>query len=279
MEPTPTQPAHGSSGAANSPYIGSPNTSSPTGDSQFSTTAAHATGTGKYPTDHTTPNSQPTTGGVQGTLNNALASGKKWLNESGISDKAQQLPQAAKDLGNKAVSSVNGLSTTQKAVGVGLLAAGVAFLVTRGGKKKKHKKDDGDYRHKAHRSPFDHQPHTKDGDYAYDRRGQRPWGASRYGSAAGQQSQQPGRSRVMSGSGYSSSPSHSNDFGDSRQPSNRSTSVGSSSYGSSHAGYGSDAQPGSGQRRDQGPASGSYYDAKSSGGQNPNNLDQLSSAY
>lgn len=269
MEPTPTQPTYGSSGAANSPYIGSPNTSSPAGDGQFSTTAAHATGTGKYPTDHTTPTSQPTTGGVQGTLNNALASGKKWLNDSGISDKAQQLPQAAKDLGNKAVSSVNGLSTTQKAVGVGLLAAGVAFLVTRGGKKKKHKKDDGDYRHKAHRSPFDHQPHTKDADY--DRRGQRPWGASRYGSAPGPN--QPGRSRVTSGSGYTSAPSHSNDFG-SRPSGSYSPNTGDSTYT-----YGSDTQPGSGQRRDQGPAAGSHYDAKASGGQNPNNLDQLSSAY
>jgi hypothetical protein len=273
MEPTPTQPTHGSTGSANSPYIGSPASStSPAGDGQFSTTAAHATGTGKYPTDYTTPNSQPTASGVQGTINNALASGKKWLNDSGISDKAQQLPQTAKDLGNKAVNSVSGLTTTQKAVGVGLLAAGVAFLVTRGGKKKKHKKDNGDYRHKAHRSPFDHQPHTKDGDYAYDRKGQRPWGASRYGSASGQQGAgqgQGGRSRVTSGSGYSSAASHSNDFG------SQSGNYGSG-YGSQHS---SDAQAGGGQRRDQGPASGSHYDSKTSGGQNPNNLDQLNSAY
>jgi hypothetical protein len=274
MEPTPTQPTHGASGSANSPYIGSPATSSSTGDSQFSTTAAHATGTGNYPTDYTTPNSQPTTGGVQGTLNNALASGKKWLNDSGISDKAQQLPQAAKELGNKAVSSVNSLTTTQKAAGVGLLAAGVAFLLTRGGKKKKHKKDDGDYRHKAHRSPFEHQPHTKDGDYAYDRKGQRPWGTSRYGSAAGQgQGQNQGnRSRINSGSGYSSATSHTNDFGS--QSGNHNPSTGNRSYA-----YGSDAQSASGQRRDQGPNSGSQYDAKTSGGQNPNNLDQLNSAY
>jgi hypothetical protein len=270
MEPTPTQPTHGSTGSATSPYIGSPATSSPAGDSQFSTTAAHATGTGKFPTDYTTPNSQPTASGVQGTINNALASGKKWLSDSGISDKAQQLPQAAKDLGNKAVSSVSGLTTTQKAVGVGLLAAGVAFLVTRGGKKRKHKKDKGDYRHKAQRSPFDHQPHTKDGDYAYDRKGQRPWGASRYGSAAGQS--QPGRSRINSGSGYTSSASHSNDFGSQQGSHNPSTS------GRSYA-YGSDAQTSGGQRRDQGPASGSNYDAKTSGSQNPNNLDQLNSAY
>jgi hypothetical protein len=278
MEPTPTQPTPGYTGATTPPYVGSSSTSSQSGDGQFSTTAAHATGTGKFPTDYTTPNSQPKASGVQGTVNNALASGKKWLNDSGISDKAQQLPQAAKDLGNKALTSVNSLTTTQKAVGVGLLAAGIAFLATRGGKKKKYKDEDGEYRHKIRRSPFDHQPHTKDGDHAYDRKGQRPWGASRYGSASGQASQQqPGRARVASGSGYASAASHSNDFGSSRQPSNRSTSVGNSSYGASQ--YGDDAQPGSGQRRDQGPASGSHYDAKTSGSQNPNNLDQLNSAY
>jgi len=277
MESTPTQPTPGYTGSNTPPYVGSSPSDSQASDGQFSTTAAHATGTGKYPTDYTTPNSQPSTGGVQGTINNALASGKKWLDNSGISDKAQQLPQTAKELGNKAkdlgskaVDSVNGLTTTQKAVGVGLLAAGVAFLVTRGGKKKKHKKDKGDYRHKAQRSPFDHQPHTKDGDYAYDRKGQRPWGASRYGSAAGQS--QPGRSRINSGSGYTSSASHSNDFGSQQGNHNPSTS------GRSYA-YGSDAQSGSGQRRDQGPASGSNYDAKTSGSQNPNNLDQLNSAY
>lgn len=256
MEPTPTQPTHGSS-------------DSHTGDGQFSTTAAHATGTGKFPTDYTTPNSQPTASGVQGKLNDALASGKKWLDDSGLTDKAQQLPQTAKelgnkakDLGNKAVDSVNGLSTTQKTAIVGLVAAGVAFLITRsGGKKKKHKKHDGDFRPKPHRSPFDHQPHTKDGDY--DRRGQRPWGASRYG--AGQQpsgyGQQPGRGRVSSGSGYSSSPSHSNDFG------------------SQSGSHGPSDSFGSGQRRDQGPASGSRYDSKTSGSQNPNNLDDLNSAF
>jgi hypothetical protein len=266
MEPTPTQPTYGSS-------------DSHTGDGQFSTTAAHATGTGKFPTDYTTPNSQPTTSGVQGKLNDALASGKKWLDDSGLTDKAQQLPQTAKELGNKAkdlgtkaVDSVSGLSTTQKTAIVGLVAAGVAFLITRSGdkKKKKHKKDDGDYRHRAHRSPFDHQPHTKDGDYAYDRRGQRPWGASRYG--AGSQpsgyGQQPGRGRVSSGSGYSSGPSHSNDFG---------SQSGSYGPGASHS-PGNDSF-GSGQRRDQGPASGSRYDSKTSGSQNPNNLDELNSAF
>lgn len=259
MDTTPTQPTPGYSNSANPSYP-----TSGGADAQFSTTGAHATGTGKYPTDHTTPTSQPTASGVQATINNALASGKKWLNDSGISDKAQHLPQAAKELGNKAVNSVSGLTTTQKAVGVGLLAAAVAFLATRsskGKKNKKHKHDDGNHGFKARHSPFDHQPHTKEGNASYDRRGQRPWGASRYGTGPAPAN----RERISSGSGYSSAPTHSPDFGSSRTSSDRSTSVGSSF--------------GAGARRDQGPVSGSRYDASTSGSQNPNNLDQLNSAF
>jgi hypothetical protein len=249
MEPTSHQPSYGSTGAANTPH--SDNTSS--ADSSFSTTAAHATGSSPYPTDASAP--QPAASGVKAKLDNALESGKKWLNDSGVAEQAQQLPQKAKDLSNKAWTGISGLTTTQKAVGVGLLAAGVAFLATRG----KSKKSAGEYRDRPRKSPFDHQPHTKDGDHAYDRKGQRPWGASRYGSG----SAAAGKPRVSSGSGYTSSPSssHSNDLG--RQ-----------SPASRHQ----DA-PASGQRRDQGPASGSRYDAGTSGGQNPNNLDQLNSAY
>ena len=275
MEPTSHQPNNGYAASGT--------------DNQFSTTAAHATGTGHFPADYTAP-TQPASGtGVKDKLNDAVAtgkeklndvvatgkdklndavaSGKKWLNDSGVADKAQQLPHAAKDLGNKAVQSVNGLTTTQKAVGVGLLAAGVAFLITRG---KKHKSDDGEYRHRPRRSPFDHQPHTRDAS-GFENRGQRPWGGSRYGSASSQS--QPGRSRINSGSGYPSvapyvnelgskqaGPAHSNDFG-------------------SQSGHGHQASTIGNQRRDQGPASGSRYDARTSGSQNPNNLDQLNSAF
>lgn len=269
MEPTPTQPTNG--------YASSDTSSASTGtDGQFSTTAAHATGAGHFPADYAAP-TQPTSGtGVKDKLtdavttgkekltdavstskekiNDVVASGKKWLNDSGVADKAQQLPQAAKELGNKAVQSVSGLTNTQKAVGVGLLAAGVAFLITRG---KKQKEDDGEYRHKARRSPFDHQPHTRDAS-GFEGRGQRPWGGSRYGN--GPQQGPAGKPRVSSGSGYSSAPAHSNDFG-------------------SQTGAGHQASAIGNQRRDQGPASGSRFDAKTGGGQNPNNLDDLNSAF
>ncbi len=251
MQPISTQPHGNQAGSASSHATPHSDQTSPV-DPHFSTTAAHATGDTPYPS--ASP-AQPAASGLQSKLNDVVASGKKWLNDSGIADKAQQLPQTAKDLGSKAVASVNGLTTTQKAVGVGLLAAGIAFLATRGKKHKKHQSDDGDYRRRPRRSPFDHQPHTKDGDYAYDPRGQRPWGTSRYGTAAAP----AGKARVNSGSGYTSSPaaSHSADHG--RTTTSRRTSVGSSSYGSS-------------QRRDQGPSSGSHYDVNTSGQQNPNNV-------
>jgi hypothetical protein len=244
MEPASHQP-----GLTGSPINSHSDNTSPV-DSTFSTTAAHATGDNPYPTD--APAQQPATSGVKAKLDTALESGKKWLNDSGVAEQAQQLPQKAKDLGNQAWTSINGLTTTQKAVGVGIIAAGIAFLATRG----KSKKSKGEYRDRPRKSPFDHQPHTKDGDHGYDRKGQRPWGANRYGSGPAP----AGKTRVNSGSGYTSSPSssHSNDLG--------------SSAGHSNA-------PASGQRRDQGPTSGSQYDAGTSGGQNPNNLDQLTSAY
>ena len=263
MEPTSHQPGL-SSPAENTSHT----------DTSFSTTAAHATGDSPYPTDSTQPDttSQPTDSSLKGKLDsavatgkdklntvvasgkekldNAVASGKEWLDKSGVAEQAQQLPQKAKELGNQALTKVNGLTNTQKAVAVGFVAAGVAFLLVRGGKKKSA----GEYRDRPRKSPFDHQPHTKDGDHAYDRKGQRHWGASRYGTAA----TPTGKARVASGSGYTSAPApHSNDHGRTTS-SDRSTSVGGGSFSP-------------GQRRDQGPA-GSKYDANTGGSQNPNNV-------
>lgn len=246
MEPTSPQPFGGRVGSVN-PASGSAHSAntSPV-DSSFSTTAAHATGDNPYPTDAP---AQPAASGAKAKLDGALASGKKWLANSGVAEQAQQLPQKAKELGTKALASVNGLTTTQKAVGVGLLAAGFAFLATRG----KSKKSTSKHRNKPRKSSFDHQPSTRDGDHAYDRKGQRPFGASRYGSTTGAPSGGP--ARVKSGSG-------------------------SNTYdGVNHGGLTDHGRPGApkgaaapGQRRDQGPASGSQYNAKTSGSQNPNNL-------
>lgn len=78
-------------------------------------------------------------------LNTAVQAGKKWLDDSGVLKNANQLPQAAKEWGTKALNSVSALSTTQKVVGGALLLAGAAYLSTRG-KSSKKSKYDTDYR-------------------------------------------------------------------------------------------------------------------------------------
>lgn len=175
---------------------------------------------------------------------------KKWLENSDLAGKAKELPQKAKELGNKALNKVEGLTTTQKYAAVGLVAASVAFLIIRS----KNKKDDGTYRLKDRRSPFAKKPHRGEDDKSSPRAQQRPWGSSRYGSAAAPAS--AGRGRVNAGSGpRHEHPDHQRDHGQRPTP------------------------PAPGQRRDQGPASGSRYDASTSGSQNPNNSDQLNSAF
>ena len=67
-------------------------------------------------------------------LDTALQGGKKWIKNSGILNSMNQLPQALKDLGNRAVTRVDDLSMTQKVVGGTLLAVGLGWLVTRKGK-------------------------------------------------------------------------------------------------------------------------------------------------
>jgi hypothetical protein len=253
MEPTPGQQFSGVTGAASSTSGITQSDNMPATEAAFSTTAAHATGDNPYPGDSPAP-ADANASGAQGKVNAALESGKKWLNDSGIAEQAQQLPKTAKELGTKAWTNVSGLSTTQKAVGIGLLAAGVAFLATRGKGKK-----DAEYRDKPRKSPFSKKTEGYAASRSSERPGQRPWGSSRYSNTAS--SPAGGGARVSSGSGYSSATS-----GSGRPAAHRSSNVGGSAQGN-------------GPRRDQGPASGSHYNANTSGGQNPNNLDQLSSAY
>ncbi|GGF16500.1 hypothetical protein [Hymenobacter cavernae] len=61
---------------------------------------------------------------------------KKLLDQSGIKNTVNQLPQNLKDLGSKATTQVNKLSTTQKIVGGALLLGGIGWLALRskGGK-------------------------------------------------------------------------------------------------------------------------------------------------
>lgn len=191
--------------------------------------------------------------GIQAILDSGkqtLDEGKSWLGNSDLAGKAKELPQKAKDLGNQALNKVNGLTTTQKYATIGLVAASVAFLVIRSNKKK----EDGAYRLKDRRSPFAKKSQRDESDKGSPRAQQRPWGSSRYGSAAAPAS--ASRGRVIAGSGpRHEHPDHQRDHGQRPTP------------------------PAPGQRRDQGPASGSRYDANKSGSQNPNNADQLNSAF
>ena len=82
-------------------------------------------------------------------LSTAVQAGKKWLDESGVLSSATQVPQVVKGWSNKAVTSVGGLSTTQKVVGGALLLAGVAYLASRGRDKSSSsssEEDDTDHR-------------------------------------------------------------------------------------------------------------------------------------
>ena len=67
-------------------------------------------------------------------LDTAVQSGKKWIEDSGLLNNMNQLPQGLKELGNRAVAKVSDLTTTQKVVGGALLAMGLGWLATRKGK-------------------------------------------------------------------------------------------------------------------------------------------------
>ena len=67
-------------------------------------------------------------------LDTALNGGKKWIEDSGVLNNVNQLPQSLKDFGNRALDRVNSLSTTQKVVGSVILAGGIAWLASRKGK-------------------------------------------------------------------------------------------------------------------------------------------------
>ncbi len=70
-------------------------------------------------------------------LNTALESGRKWIEDSGVLNSVNQLPQSVKDWSSRAATRVGDLTTTQKIVGGALLAVGIGYLATRKGKSEK----------------------------------------------------------------------------------------------------------------------------------------------
>ena len=109
----PTSAASGASTASRKPMPGASD-AVPAPASQSSASTAN---------DHTTT-----------LLDTALNSGKKWVEDSGVLNGVNQLPESLKGLGNRAVDRINSLSTTQKVVGSAILAAGLGWLATRKGK-------------------------------------------------------------------------------------------------------------------------------------------------
>ncbi|MDB5236235.1 MAG: hypothetical protein JWR44_3228 [Hymenobacter sp.] len=78
-------------------------------------------------------------------LDTALQSGKKWIEDSGVLNSVNGLPQNVKEWGTRAISRVGDLTTTQKIVGGALLAAGIGYLATRKGKSSSAGSSSADY--------------------------------------------------------------------------------------------------------------------------------------
>ena len=118
---------------ASSSSADSTSSSNPTAQSTDSTPNAQSQNTVNAGTTRQGEGQQ--TNDQEGTLlDTALNSGKKWIEDSGVLDGVNQLPQSLKDLGTRALGRVNSLSTTQKVVGGAILAAGIGWLATRKGK-------------------------------------------------------------------------------------------------------------------------------------------------
>lgn len=137
-------------------------------------------------------------------LDTTLQDGKKWIENSGILNSVNQLPQALKDLGNRAVTRVSDLSTTQKVVGGALLAVGLGWLVTR-----KSKSSDSSVPYKYGRAKSDDYGRQSYGYQAPDASTSRQ---SDNGAAYGGSASRYGNTRIYSdsGSGFeaSAAPEH-----------------------------------------------------------------------
>lgn len=128
----PTSAASGTSSKSASSPIASDAASTPASQSAASMPNAQAQDTANAGINRQGEDQQ--TNDREGTIiDAALNSGKKWIADSGVLNSVNQLPQSLKDLGNRAVDRISGLSTTQKVVGGAILAAGLGWLATRKG--------------------------------------------------------------------------------------------------------------------------------------------------
>ena len=219
--PTPAPTASGAS-AASRKSAPTPNSSdsasTPIAQNTASAPSAQSQTTASAGADHQGEGQQTNT--HEGTLlETALNGGKKWIEDSGVLNSVNQLPQSLKDLGSRAVARVNGLSTTQKVVGGAILAAGLGWLATRKGKSSDsgdsspynygHQRDAGSYGRKnyGYKAPDASISHRSDSGSPYGNSGSRFGGSGSYNTDASSASNtdiQSGSGRDDSGAAYGS---------------------------------------------------------------------------
>ena len=208
-------PANGASRKPTASPSASSSDSNPTSQSTDATLNAQAQTTANAGTERQGEGQQ--TNVQEGTLlDAALNSGKKWIEDSGVLDSVNQLPQSLKDLSNRALGRVNGLSTTQKVVGGAIIAAGLGWLATRKGKSSSssdssdssaynygRQRDAGSYGRKSYgyQAP-DASTSRSDSGSAYGNSGSRFGSHSTNASAAGNTGIQSGSGRDDSGAAY-----------------------------------------------------------------------------
>ncbi len=218
------------SGAAASPRKLAPTpsaqSSAPTPDAQHQTTANAG--------DNRQGEGQQTNA-PQGTLlDTAPNSGKKWIEDSGVLDSVNQLPQSLKDLGTRALDKVNGLSMTQKVVGGAILAGGIAWLATRKGKSES-----------SESSPYNYGRQRDAGSY-----GRRRYGYQAPDASTGRRPAAGTTGRSDSGAPYANSGSH---FGSSTSSSTDASAPKLTGNTGIHSGSGrSDSSPSASAHTDHG---------------------------
>ena len=108
----------------------------PQADASAQTGAPSTPDAAAEPQDAAAPAANDQNAAPEATLvDQVMERGKQWLNDSGLGERVNDLPQLLRDLSSRALGRVNGLSTTQKVVGGAILAAGLGWLAVRGGRR------------------------------------------------------------------------------------------------------------------------------------------------
>ena len=211
---TPNPSAAGSRKPAAAPSASGPSPS-PSAQSTTPSPNTPSQSTANAGTDRQAVGEQTNT--AQGNLlDTALNGGKKWIEDSGVLNGVNQLPHSLKDLGNRAVDRINGLSTTQKVVGGAILAAGLGWLATRKGKSSdgsassastySRQRDAGSYGRKNYGYQAPDASNRPDSSSAY---GNSRFGSSgNYGAEAGSTDAKSGSGRNDSGAAYGHASAH-----------------------------------------------------------------------